>query len=158
MAGLAVDAAGALYGTTRYGGGTTCAGGSGCGTVFKVTPGKSGYKTQLIYRFMPASEPSDGIFPQAPVVIDQRGAVLGTTLAGGRGQRGGNGVVFELTPLPSGAYAETIPLEFLGSSNGQSPMAGLTFDARGIVVGTTDAGGSSGCHSDGCGVAFKLIP
>ncbi len=155
MAGLAVDAAGALYGTTRYGGGTACAGGSGCGAVFKLTPSRRGYVAGLIYRFQPSG---DGIFPQAPVVIGQTGAVFGTTLAGGHGQRGGNGVVFELAPAPSGGYSESLPLEFLGSSNGQSPMAGLVFDTHGVLIGTTDAGGSSGCNSQGCGVAFKLIP
>jgi hypothetical protein len=37
-------------------------------------------------------------------------------------------------------------------------MAGLVFDTHGVLIGTTDAGGSSGCNSQGCGVAFKLIP
>ena len=36
-AGLAIDAAGNLYGTTAAGGGTACDG-YGCGTVFKLTP------------------------------------------------------------------------------------------------------------------------
>ncbi len=156
MAGLAVDGAGVLYGTTRYGGGTTCASGAGCGTVFELTPARSGYSEGPIYRFMPASRQWDGIFPQAPVIVAADGAVFGTTLAGGRGPRGGDGIVFELTPSPSG-YVESVLLEFLGATNGQSPMAGLAFGPGDALFGTADSGGS-GCNQQGCGTAFKLSP
>lgn len=37
-AGLLRDAAGNLYGTTTFGGGTTGCGSEGCGVVFKITP------------------------------------------------------------------------------------------------------------------------
>jgi len=39
-AGLVQGTDGALYGTTRYGGGTSCV---DCGTVFKITPGGHAY-------------------------------------------------------------------------------------------------------------------
>jgi uncharacterized repeat protein (TIGR03803 family) len=41
-AGVALDDAGNVYGTTMYGGGTSCEinGASGCGTVFKITPAR----------------------------------------------------------------------------------------------------------------------
>jgi uncharacterized repeat protein (TIGR03803 family) len=47
-AGLVRDAKGNLYGTTYQGGGSGCSGGSGCGTVFKIT---AAGKETVLYRF-----------------------------------------------------------------------------------------------------------
>lgn len=158
LAGLVADAGGSLYGTTRYGGGTPCAENAGCGTVFKLIAAGAGFTESVIYDFRPSTEPSDGIFPQSPVVVGRGGTVYGTTLSGGSGPRGGDGIVFSLTPLRSGGYGETILLQFKGLTDGQSPMAGLAVDAHGKLFGTTDSGGSSGCNRQGCGVAFDLTP
>jgi uncharacterized repeat protein (TIGR03803 family) len=86
-AGLIRDAAGNLYGTTVYGGGSR-AGSSGCGTVFKLTP--TGAETML-HSFTE----EDGANPQAGLIQDAAGNLYGTTSAGGVY---GNGVVFKLAP------------------------------------------------------------
>jgi uncharacterized repeat protein (TIGR03803 family) len=86
-AGLVRDAAGNLYGTTFYGGGTGCYG--GCGTVFKV--GKGGNKT-LLYSFTGGA---DGGNPYAGVIGDAAGNLYGTTFGGGVS---GGGIVFKLKP------------------------------------------------------------
>ena len=83
LAGLVLDAAGNLYGTT-YG----VAGGDG-GTVFKVDA--SGNET-VLYRFTGGS---DGANPSCTLAFDAKGNLYGTTQGGGAN---GHGVVFEITP------------------------------------------------------------
>ncbi len=99
-AGLISDSTGALYGTTWHGGGTGCVGGLGCGTVFKLTPpaaGQTKWTKEILYRFQGGS---DGEAPFAPLVLDSKGALYGTTLAGGVSF--GLGTVFKLTPPAAG--------------------------------------------------------
>jgi hypothetical protein len=90
------DEAGNVYGTTTQGGGTGC-GGKGCGTVFKLTPGKGGHwRETVVHRFADA----DGRWPYYGVVIDRVGNLYGTTGFGGNAgcfQNYGCGVVFEIT-------------------------------------------------------------
>jgi len=78
-AGLTMDAAGALYGTTVYGGGGKCNEGSGCGVAFKLTGAASGYEETIIHSFSGGAP--DGAYPSAALVVDERGNVFGT--AGG---------------------------------------------------------------------------
>jgi uncharacterized repeat protein (TIGR03803 family) len=64
VGGLILSAAGDLYGTTQYGGGSdSCR--NGCGTVFELTPGSKGDWTEKeIHRFsMPAHGQNYGIYP-----------------------------------------------------------------------------------------------
>jgi hypothetical protein len=92
MGTLTLDKVGNLYGTTVGGGGgaNVCFG--GCGAVFKMTPNGDGKWTySVLHRF----KGSDGVGPQAGVVIDNRGNIYGTTLQGGADYYG---VVFEITP------------------------------------------------------------
>lgn len=51
VAGLTVDANGAVFGTTPLGGSTTPSAPRCCGTVFKLTPSRSGYAENILYRF-----------------------------------------------------------------------------------------------------------
>lgn len=98
-AGVTLDAAGNLYGTTAFGGGGSCSIGliPGCGTVFRLH--KSGTRwLESLFRFNGAN----GANPQAGVILDEKGDVFGTTLYGGtgscQGALPGCGVAFELTP------------------------------------------------------------
>jgi uncharacterized repeat protein (TIGR03803 family) len=120
--------------------------------VFKLTPSGSGYTKTTLYSFRGGNSDGDG--PQARLLLDQNGALYGTTLAGGPQQRG---TVFKLTPTPSG-YQESI-IHFFQGYDGQWPEAGLISDAHGSLYGTTTTGGTATCRRDVyCGVVFKLTP
>jgi len=160
FAGLVLDKAGNLYGTTLYGGDLNCAPlpGLGCGNVFKLKPNG---KEIALYNFTGGA---DGFNPVAGVVRDSKGNVYGTASAGGdlscaSGQGFGCGVVFELQPNGS----ETVLYTFSGGSDGGFPAAGLIWDGNGNLYSTTSQGGDLGssnlsCSVIGCGVVFKLGP
>jgi uncharacterized repeat protein (TIGR03803 family) len=67
------------------------------------------------------------------VVLDAAGNVYGTTDAGGSQ---GLGIVFELSPSPSG-WSETVLHNFLGQSDGAGPYGSLTKDRKGRIYGVT---------------------
>ncbi len=94
LAGLIFDTEGNLYGTTRSGGTSTSCDGSGCGTVFKLTP--DGTETAL-YNFTGGA---DGSGPIGSLIFDKQGDLYGATEMGGSsGCNGpGCGTVFKLTP------------------------------------------------------------
>lgn len=83
---------GNFYGTTVYGGNNNCGSPSGCGTVFKITPG--GTLTTL-YEFCSQAQCSDGRTPVAGLVLTANGDFYGTTAAGGAFD---GGTVFKITP------------------------------------------------------------
>ena len=149
-AGLLMDASGNLFGTTTFGGNvnlTYCddAGYTGCGTVFEL--GANGVET-VLHNFSGAH--GDGASPVANLIMDAKGNLYGTTLAGGIGCAGetfeGCGVVFRLSN-----GKETILHHFTGGSDGKWPMAGVIADPRGALYGTTYLGGKLGV-----GAVFKL--
>ncbi len=143
IAGLILDAAGNLYGTT-YWGGSGCY--IGCGVVFKLTPNLDGSWTEsVVHEF---TNGADGGFPAAGLIFDGAGNLYGTTSSGGAY---GDGVVFKLTSNSDGTWTESILHTFKGP-DGASP-SGLIFDTAGNLYGTTGAGGRSGY-----GVVFKLAP
>jgi len=141
MAGVVLDAAGDMYGTAYYGGGTHCFDDNeyGCGTLFKLTP--SGAET-ILHRF--TSSP-DGANPGAAVVLDAKGNMYGTTYYGGRHSK--VGVVFRAEP----SGKETVLYSF--GHGGADPAGALVLDAQGNMYGTTLGGGTSGK-----GTVFKLAP
>ncbi len=141
-AGLLMDSAGNLYGTTEIGG-------NGFGTVFKVNT--SGTE-QVLYSFTGSG--GDGSRPISDLVMDTGGNLYGTTSEGGlacaASLTGTCGTVFKVNP----AGVETVLYAFTGvNGDGASPEAGLVMDSAGNLYGTTFAGGSSGA-----GVVFKLSP
>ena len=121
VAGLVLDQAGNLYGTTAAGGGGSCtAFGPGCGTVFKLSPSSSGGWTEsILYNFQGGS---DGANPVAGITLDTAGNLYGTTQFGG-GNTGncslGCGTIFELSPASGGAWTETILYAFQGALYGR---------------------------------------
>ena len=153
-AGLAIDTAGNLYGTTTEGGQYNK------GAVFELSPNSSGGWTEtVIYSFSGAA---DGWSPYAPLTLDAAGNLYGTTVAGGNASTclSGCGVVFELSPDSSGGWTETV-LHAFDYSDGKWPQAKLVFDASGSLYGTVVWGGnvSTSCQfgsSIGCGVVFEL--
>lgn len=144
------DSAGNLYGTTNFGGSTNCT--QGCGTVFELTPGSSGWTETVLYSFTGGS---DGREPSARLLFDSSNNLYGTTLLGGNVGSvcsAGCGTVFKLTPT-SGGWTESVLYAFQGGADGASPYDGLTFDSAGDLYGTASAGGA-----DASGVVFKLTP
>ena len=141
IAGLIFDAAGNLYGTTEYGGA------SNYGTVFKLTPNAVGSWTKsVLYSF---KDGSDGGWPAAGLIFDAAGNLYGTTFDVSFSDYG---TVFKLTPNADGSWTESVLHSFNGS-DGETPVAGLIFDAAGNLYGTTDSGGA---YRNG--TVFKLTP
>ena len=97
----------------------------------------------------------DGAQPRSDLVIDKHGNLFGTTVAGGTGGSGGNGMVYELTPTAHGAWKETVVHRFTQASNGTNPQAGVVFASGGDLYGTASYGGNTACAA-GCGTVFKL--
>jgi uncharacterized repeat protein (TIGR03803 family) len=146
---LVADSAGNLYGTTGAGGNSTnCNLGSGCGTVFMLTP--PSWTETVLYSFNGGSA-GDGSGPQAGLVFDKKGALYGTTASGGEY---GEGTVFKLAPpvAEGDPWTESVLYSFNGASAGSNPASELIFDGTSLL-GTTPYGGSSGF-----GVVFELTP
>ena len=173
LAGLTIDRAGNLYGTTVYGGNNQdhCFG-IGCGTVFKLARRGSGWVLTPIYTFQGGS---DGVEPCSPITIGPNGTLYGTTAEGGQGTCqvggcGGNrfagcGTVFNLTPATHasgnalGAWNETVLYRFSGGSDGAYPQGQISFDSGGNLYGTAVSGGTLGgtCGTLGCGTVYQLM-
>ena len=141
-AGVILDSAGNLYGTTQHGGGAQCGIYHGCGVVFKLDP--TGHET-VLHSFTGGA---DGSLPIAGVILDAAGNLYGTTSAGGTANAG---VVFKLDSTGQ----ETVLYSFTGGADGGQPYAGVIRDPAGNLYGTTFEGGVH-CMGLGCGVVFKL--
>ncbi|MFL6351108.1 MAG: choice-of-anchor tandem repeat GloVer-containing protein [Bryobacteraceae bacterium] len=139
-AGLILDSAGNLYGTTSFGGF------SGFGTVFKL--GTSGNNYTILHNFSDGSVTYDGARSYAGLILDSAGNLYGTTLYGGSSN---SGTVFKLD-ASGNHYTKLHDFnDGLTSYDGIQPDAGLILDSAGNLYGTTLQGGSSGS-----GTAFKL--
>lgn len=156
---LIFDSKGNLFGTTEAGGAydTTWGGASnGFGTVFELSPGTGGTWTEtVLYSFSYLSQ-VDGYYPVAPLVLDSKGNLYGTTMDGGVGwDLEGGGSVFELSPAGS-AWSEKVLYSFPGGATfGYRLVGGVVLDAAGNIYGTAAAGGN-GYGLDG--TAFELSP
>ena len=132
-AGVILDSAGNLYGTTSQGGTGSF------GLVYRLDT--NGNET-VLYSFTGGA---DGGQPYAGVIRDSAGNLYGTTYNDGAGR----GVVYELDT----AGQETVLYSFTGSTDGDGPEAGVIRDSAGNLFGTTSAGGKGSG-----GVVFKLKP
>jgi uncharacterized repeat protein (TIGR03803 family) len=138
-AGLVLDSAGNLYGTTSYGG-------AGYGVVFKVNAAS---QYSVLYTFTGGA---DGAYPLASVIRDSAGNLYGTTSGGGMAN---DGVVYKVDTTGH----ETALYSFTGAADGGYPEAGVIRDSAGNLYGTTFEGGDSGSNCyiyNGCGMVYKL--
>ena len=165
-AGVTIDRAGNLYGTTAYGGSPgspACRYGPGCGTVFKLTHKNSTWILDPLHSFAGGN---DGADPGAGVIFGPDGSLYGTTAEGGSGgcsgDYGGCGTVFNLKPAVSACksavcpWTETVLYAFEGGTGGSAP-GDLTFDQAGNIYGTA-GGGIGKCDQGGdpCGLVYEL--
>lgn len=123
---------------------------------------------QVLYSF---GGGTDGTYPAGRLVLDADGNLYGVTSFGGGTSCSGNyrgcGIVFKLTPPPTGKWKETVLHRFRDPNHpndGSEPNGGLVFDSSGNLYGTTSSGGvgNSGCsyfaQFRGCGIVFELSP
>src|SRR5260370_14580336 len=113
---LVLGKAGNLYGTGGAGGQTDDR------IVFKLTPKNGTWTESVLHTF---GAPGDGIHPIA-VTLDSAGNLYGATLSDGVSS---DGVVYKLTPTPSGPWTETILYTFPLNNTGPFPDAPLTWNA-----------------------------
>jgi uncharacterized repeat protein (TIGR03803 family) len=143
---LAFDSKDNLYGGTENGGGLEC-GGSGCGTVYRLTNGVSGWKESVIHQF---GSGTTGSAPTSDLIFDQVGNAYGTATIGG-GMQCDCGAVYKLIPGANGQWKYSVVHAFNGD-DGNTPT-GIMIDTSGNLYGTTALGGS-GEH----GVVFEITP
>jgi hypothetical protein len=163
---LLFDPAGNLYGVTAYGGissESTCVI-IGCGVVFEMRPASSGiWKYKVLHTFCLVRDCADGAFPSGGLISDSAGNLYGSTSGSGNivaciGY--GCGVVYRLSPTPSGPWNYTVLFTFPGGSGGARPGI-LTLDSAGNLFGEATIGGHVGASCDyyaGCGLVFELTP
>jgi uncharacterized repeat protein (TIGR03803 family) len=146
---------GNFYGTTYYGG-TNCIdfGGSGCGTVFRITP--TGTLT-TIYNFCPA-DCSAGYLPIAGLIQGSDGNLFGTTDSVQGCLPGACGGVFKITLQGIVTTIHTFCTS-TGCPDGANPQAPLLQATDGTFYGSTFFGGTSAnsqCMGGGCGTLFTF--
>ncbi len=166
---LTFDSSGNLYGTTQSGGDVGCYPLYACGVVFELSPSPGGSWTESILYAFPSL--SAGFNVLGGVTFDSQRNLYGVTYQGGDTsvscfgyQNGGCGVVYQLSPNPSGPWTETVLHAFTGGSDGSIPLFGVILDSSGNVYGATIFGGDTTSELctfqqpgyPGCGVVFEL--
>jgi uncharacterized repeat protein (TIGR03803 family) len=147
FAGVTMDAAGNLYGTTYLGG-------NGYGTVYQLKRSGSNWLINPLVTF----DRTNGAYSQARVVFGPQGLLYGATSAGGEY---GGGVIFKLSPLPTACKAalcpwtETLLYQFREDFT-QGPLLGdALFDQAGNMYNTT---GGAGPGYIGLGTVYEQTP
>lgn len=158
LAGLVMDAAGRLYGTTSGPGPYNSS-----GTVFELSPPttKGGAWTKtILYQFQGGY---DGASPRSSLIFDNKGQLYGTASIGAPISAGS---AFRLTPPSTSGNPWTFTLlyTFNGGDDAQDPSA-LLFDSKGNLFATSSGGGGESIGGDqysdewvGGGTFFELSP
>lgn len=164
---LMIDKLGRLFGIAAGGGDTKCNPPTGCGVVFQLTPpaqkgGAWSYKS--IFTFHGGNS---GANPFLALARDFKGNLYGIALYTGQ-KTCPSGVtcdmVFELSPPAEkgGDWTETVIHNFVGNPDGAWIDASLTVGEKGVLYGTSRAGGNGPCNVGnnliGCGTVFMLTP
>jgi uncharacterized repeat protein (TIGR03803 family) len=140
-AGLTMDTAGNLYGTSGE-------------TVFELSPnGNGGWNPTVLITFAPTSK--EGFDAEGTPVLDQAGNLYGTAAWGGANN---NGAVYKLS-RENGTWQESVLYSFPSNqAEGSHPWGGAVLDAAGNIYGTTKNGGeNSGDCLYTCGTVFELV-
>jgi uncharacterized repeat protein (TIGR03803 family) len=143
--GVILDKLGNLYGTTQLGGPASQTCPNGCGTVYRLTHSKQGWKEARLHAF--TGQNGDGAGASSGLTLDHAGHLFGTTQQGGAT---GYGTVYELAYSKSG-WKESVLYQFSGTTDGANPDSGLIMDKAANLYGTTSYGGTNGG-----GTAYEL--
>ncbi len=138
--GLIFDSKGSLYGTT-YSGGTNVgiqACQVGCGTVFKLTHGSSGWTEKVLHNFTAMDSG-----PNGSLILDAAGNLYGADSVD----------VYKLSRGSNGFWKKTVLHLFTGLTEGLWPEGPLLMDKTGHLYGVTYGGGV-----DGWGDVFEITP
>jgi len=146
-AGMILDAAGNLYGTTYYGGTSSeCQGHpGGCGTIFELTANPDGTWAETVLH---SFDLVDGAYPDRDLVFDTAGNLFGVTDVGRH-----VGLAYELMRISGGWSYNVVHAFAVSRQDGGSPRSVLLLDANGNLFGTT-AGGGTGYN----GTIYELSP
>ena len=145
---LTFDAAGNIYGITRFGGPYEA------GNVYTLNR-LQGWQERLLHTFGYPSDGGGG--PYGAITVNADGNLYGTTLGEGAHNAG---VVYRLTRQGPFSWRETVLYAFAGGADGNYPV-GVTFGPDGDLYGVTLVGGNlsaAQCGLFGCGTIFKLTP
>ncbi len=151
-AGVVIDHAGNLYGTTAAGGGGSCSSsefGTGCGIAFELNPSNGLFTTlwQFTGGLTDSANPTTMLLgPGASLYVSTENGVQ-------------CGTIVSLSPpvspprsIQENHWIETILYKFQ-ESDGCVPSGNLAMDAAGNLYGATNLGGSQGQ-----GTVFELTP
>ncbi len=142
---VAIDASGNVFGTTRRGGPGTGCQNIGCGSIFEISPPKTGSSAWTLHNLFNFQE-KQGYGPLSGLVLSKSGALYGTTydLVAGEGY----GHVFSLSPPKSGVGAWVFEdLLALPKAKGYGVAGTLLPDLAGGFYLATQTGGKDAAGS-----------
>ena len=128
----------------------------GCGFVFKLVNGASGWTETIIHTFTGGS---DGAFPSGGLLLSN-GVLYGVTRSGGGKTCAGSdgsqcGTVYKISTSGTGYK---VLHSFGGDAMGNSP-SGPLIEVNGVLFGTAEFGGPAQCYNNnGCGVVYSMNP
>jgi uncharacterized repeat protein (TIGR03803 family) len=137
-AGVTLDAAGNVLGTTSAGGS------SGNGTVFVLSKVNSWAET-IIHSFQ---NQDDGTVPYAGLIADSHGNFFGAATEGGNQ---GGGTIFEL--MPAGSGWNFTPIQSVPGSGISGTFRNLILSSSGSLYATTHCDGDNNA-----GTVYELTP
>jgi uncharacterized repeat protein (TIGR03803 family) len=125
-------------------------------TIFELTAPNAG-DGAWTYTALYTLDQSQGAGIVGNLVFDAEGNLYGATgLGGDLGcEQEGCGTVFELKrpTIEGGKWRLSVLHTFTGTPDGAEPFAGITFDQKGNLYGTTNAGGGAGD-----GAVYRVSP
>lgn len=131
QAGVAIDKAGNLYGTTEYGG---LLKNQGNGTIYKLSPSGNGWRETILHHFGTSGQ---GANPRGNISLDRSGNLYGTFANGGGPDRAGGGFRIRARDGKFESFS-------LSTAIGAQPAAGALIDSKhGTGYATTSVSGAS---------------